>query len=207
MQIEAETANGTIETGPKRRKRRGKKRLVFKDPPPAPAVKELWRRASEEEKRQAHSLCVSVLEYWLGRTSKQDLAKRLGIPPLRVWQLSQQAVSGMLAGLLKQPRGRGARQMAAIPPEDDPKVLRRRNKELERQLKQMEALVAILRDLPANRPAPAAAVPPKPVEGSASRETKKTPARGKKTGRAVSPRDQAPDRGPSLGPASSSSAG
>jgi hypothetical protein len=212
MQIEeTATTNGAIETAPKRRKRRkrrGKKRLVFKDPVrTAPAVRELWRQASEEEKAKAHSLCVSVLEYWLGRTSKQDLSKRLGIPPLRVWQLSQQALSGMLAGLLKQPRGRGTREMAAIPPEDDPRVLRKRIKELERQLKQTEELVMILRDLPANRPAPAAAVPLKPVEGSASRETKKTPAREKKTDRASAPRDQATDRGASLGRGSSTSAG
>lgn len=200
--------NGTIETAPKRRKRRGKKRLVFKDPErTAPAVRELWRQASEDEKAKAHSLCVSVLEYWLGRTSKQELSKRLGIPPLRVWQLSQQALSGMLAGLLKQPRGRGTREMAAIPPEDDPRVLRKRIKELERQLKQTEELVMILRDLPANRPAPAAAVSLKPEEGSASRETKKTPARGKKTNRASSPRVEAPGRGASLEPGSSTSAG
>jgi hypothetical protein len=97
--------------------------------------------------------------------------------------------------------------MAAIPPEDDPKVLKKRIKELERQLKQTEELVMILRDLPANRPAPAAAVPLKPVEGSASRETRTTPARGKKTDRASPPRVEAPDRGASLEPGSSSSAG
>jgi hypothetical protein len=169
-------------------------------------VRELWRQASEEEKAKAHGLCVSVLEYWLGRTSKQALAKRLGVPPLRVWQLSQQAVSGMLAGLLKQPRGRGARQMAAIPPEDDPKVLKKRIKDLEHKLKLTEDILEILREFPPIRPAPAAAVPSKPAEGSASRETK-TQARGKKTGGASPSRGQAPDRNPSLGPGSSTSAG
>ena len=125
---------------------------------------------------------------------------------MRVWQLSQQAVSGMLAGLLKQPRGRGAQQMAAIPPEDDPKILKKRIKELEHKLKLTEDILEILREFPPTRPAPAAAQNPRTVEGSASRETK-TQARGKKTDRTSPPRGQATDRESPLGPGSSTSAG
>jgi hypothetical protein len=36
---------------------------------------------------------------WLGKRDREAVAKELSIPTLRVWQLSQQALSGMLAGL------------------------------------------------------------------------------------------------------------
>ena len=161
-----------------RRKRRMKKRVAFKVPKtPARSVKELWRQASDEERERAHVTCASVLEYWLGKTTKTELAERLGVRPLRVWQLSQMAVSGMLAGLLKQPRGRGAKAVGG--PQDDIKALRKENEELREKLRSTEELVRILRDFPANRGAPAGAIT-NSARGSKSRSKKKPPTRKKK---------------------------
>jgi hypothetical protein len=71
---------------------------------------------------------------------------------LRLWQLSQQAVAGMLAGLLKQPRTRrGTGAASWLPPEEDPMQLKRRVAQLERELKLAEELIALLRELPGNK--------------------------------------------------------
>ena len=133
----------------RRRTRTGRKRVSFKTPPrPAPAVKELWRQASEEERKKAHMLCMAILEYWVGRASKEEVAKRLSVPGLRVWQLSQQALSGMLAGLLRQPRRRVKVVADPANPEIDPKPLRQRIAELEKKLSRTEDLVRVLKHLP-----------------------------------------------------------
>lgn len=144
----------SVETVPSngrpRRKRTGKKRACFrKYPRPAIAVRGLWEHATEEERRKAHATCMVMLEYWLGRITKQQAAERLSVPGLRVWQMSQQALSGMLAGLLKQPRrGRPTERSASMDPGDDPKVLKKRIAELERKLATAEDLIRIFRDLP-----------------------------------------------------------
>lgn len=133
------------------RRRRGKKRVVFQPPKKfALPVRALWEQASEEEKARAHTQCAVMLEYWLGRITKQDVMERLHLPALRVWQLSQMALSGMLAGLLRQPRSFSGASMA-IDPDEDPKVLRKRIRELEQKLALTEDLVRLLRDLPGNR--------------------------------------------------------
>ncbi|MFO0981640.1 MAG: hypothetical protein U1E76_07795 [Planctomycetota bacterium] len=76
----------------------------------------------------------------------------LDLPALRLWQLSQQALSGMIAGLLKQPRTRvkGA-AMAAIDPENDPKLLKRRIAQLEKEVAILNSVNEILKLLPSNR--------------------------------------------------------
>ena len=97
-----------------RRKRRGRKSANFRVPKTMPiSVRALWEQATEEEQKLAHQTCATILEYWLGRASKAEAMKRLELPALRVWQLSQQALSGMLAGLLKQPRTRGGGRRTA----------------------------------------------------------------------------------------------
>jgi hypothetical protein len=135
----------------------GRKRTRFAIPTHhAPSVRMLWQAASLEEQGQAHRLSMAILEYWLGKASKQEIARRLEIPPLRVWQLSQMALSGMLAGLLRQPktRPRGRPSMPPASPEDDPRLLKHHIRELERKLARTEDLVRVLRDLPwASKPA------------------------------------------------------
>ena len=47
---------------------------------------------------------VLMLEHWLGRMTRKDLGTKLNLPPLRVWQMSQQALAGMVVGLMAQPK-------------------------------------------------------------------------------------------------------
>lgn len=134
-----------------RRYRTGRKRTRFQVPARQPAsVRALWQSASAEEQKAAHTLCMAILEYWLGKASKAEIAARLEVPPLRVWQLSQMALSGMLAGLLRQPktRRRGRPVEPPTSPGEDPRPLRARIRELERKLSHTEDLVRVLRDLP-----------------------------------------------------------
>src|SRR5262245_18181456 len=89
-------------------KRRGRKRARFgirKEP--ARSVKSLWEGAIEDDRQRAHRTCMAILEMWLGKKAKGDVERELGLSGIRVWQLSQSALSGMLCGLLKQPRTRG----------------------------------------------------------------------------------------------------
>ena len=148
---EASTPSGTnVETsGRPKQTRVSRKRTRFKGcPRPAIPVRGLWEQASTEEKRKAHATCMAILEYWLGKATKIQVAERLEVPPLRVWQLSQQALSGMLAGLLRQPRTRRKVSVPPATPEEDPKLLKRRVVELERKLAHTEDLVRVLKDLP-----------------------------------------------------------
>lgn len=132
----------------------------------AVSVRALWSAASEEEKRVAHQTGVAILELWLGQTSRAEVAERLGVPPLRVWQLSQQALSGLVAGLLKQPKARVKEPV--LPQEmESPWKLRARIKKLEGEVESLQSLVSLLRDLPGQRKAG-------PKEGSHVQRKRKT---------------------------------
>lgn len=134
--------------------RRGRKRTRFTKIPPMPVpVRALWETASEEQRRRAHRSCTAILEAWLGKAPRAQIAARLGVTPLRLWQLSQQATAGMLAGLLSQPRRRRAMTSPPVPPEEDPVKLRKRIEQLESELKLADDLIALLRELPGHREA------------------------------------------------------
>lgn len=177
--------NGTNETiEPTRRTRAGRKRASFRRlPPPAPSVRGLWLRTSDEERAKAHRLCMEILEYWLGRASKEEIAERLETSPLRVWQLSQQALSGMLVGLLRVPRSRGKLEEGPALPGSDTTSLRQRIAGLEKKLARTEDLVRVLKHLPWER-------------GSADggRGERRPERRRKKRATAAKPRAQAGDR-------------
>ncbi len=146
-----------MEEGEKQeRKKSGKGRVKrkFKMPnKPAVAVKVLWESASPEDQEKAHQTAAVMLEYWTGRVRKEEAAQKLGIPPLRVWQLSQQALSGMAAALVKQPKSGKKRLREMLAPEENPKVLNKRIQGLERDLALTQELVKLLRELPGNREA------------------------------------------------------
>ena len=132
-----------------RRTRTGKKRLRFEPPiQMPPGVKELWRASSSEAQAKAHQTCVEILAMWLGKKQSAEVARTLAIPPLRVWQLSQQALSGMLAGLLKQPRTRCRAEVSMKPNEDDPRVLKKKIAALEEANKRLEELLHLVKRLP-----------------------------------------------------------
>ena len=96
-----------------------------------------------------------ILETWVGRMGRPEAARALGITPLRLWQLSQRALAGMLAGLVTQPRHRG--RVAMADPEQDPKALKKRIAQLEKELSVATDLIAILREMPTHRAAEEAA--------------------------------------------------
>jgi hypothetical protein len=100
-------------------------------------------------------VCVQILSLWLGKRDRMAVASELSIPPLRVWQLSQQALSGMLAGLLRQPRTRRKQEERTMEEQaDDPKVLKRRIAELEKDLCSQRELLQLLANLPKPRSGP-----------------------------------------------------
>ena len=151
--VEAATTDGQV-SGLQRRRRTGKKRLRFEPPVQMPpGVKELWRASSSEAQARAHQTCVAILAMWLGKKSREEVAQTLSIPPLRVWQLSQQALSGMLAGLLKQPRTR-CKEQSTMPSEDSPRVLKKKVAELEAANKRLEELIQLVAQLPRPENAP-----------------------------------------------------
>ena len=85
----------------------------------------------------------------MGRTTRREMIEKMGIPPLRVWQMSQQALSGMVAGLLTQPKFKGRVSLGAIMnSEENPKALKKRIAELEKQVMMQERLISILREMP-----------------------------------------------------------
>lgn len=141
------TTNAATTKAPetKKRTRRSKKRLKFKTPErPAPAIKEIWERASAREKEEAHKTAVAILETWLGRSTRSEAAARLGIPAVRLHQLSQLATSGLMAGLLKQPKMR--KRMKEAP--DEVLVLRKECERLKAENAECARLLAVFRDLP-----------------------------------------------------------
>lgn len=195
------TPNPTIP--PKRRTRRNRKRTVFhKAPRPAWPVRGLWESAPEEARQQAHTTCMKILEYWLGKKTKAQVAEELSVSGLRVWQLSQQALSGMLAGLLKQPRCRVGPEVFQPGRAKSREQLQKRIGELEAELARTEDLVRVLRTAPWMSSSSESSV----KEGS-KRGRKKTARRTKSTrapraapaSRPVPPRERPLDGGASGG--------
>lgn len=146
-----ETTSGTTSAAEAPRTRRFRKRRFRKVPAMPVPVRALWERATEEERRKAHETCTLLLDLWLGTATRAEAAARLKVPPLRLWQISQQALAGMVAGCLKQPRARGK---AADPGADEPTALRKRLLELEREAEAKDSLIALLKEMPAHRESP-----------------------------------------------------
>lgn len=195
------------ESTPKPRLRRYRKRIKVNAVarPPIP-VRALWEMATEEERRRAHETCTSMLELWLGRATKAAILERLQIPPLRLWQLSQQALSGMAAGLLVQPKTRAKGQLMVTTPDEDVKALKKRNAKLEQEVKDLELLVELLRELPGYRERAKELGIPKPEGGGPNaqaatfRSRKSTPPktqrRRAKNRRRVAPSESNPETPP-----------
>jgi hypothetical protein len=154
---------------PAQRRRRGLKRTKFQVPQKMPLpIKALWEAAGEEERASAHRTAVEILCAWLGKTTRAEAAARLSMPPLRFWQLSQQAVAGMVAGLLRQPRARRGRPPQGGEPSPGAESLRKEIARLTDELSGAKSLIAILRELPAHREA--RATPGESPDGRTSRD-------------------------------------
>jgi hypothetical protein len=140
-----------LPTAPKRNKRAGKRKSGFRmDTPPFP-VRAIWELATEAERQEAHKTGVLILEHWLGRMTRRDLGTKLNLPPLRVWQLSQQALAGMVVGLMAQPkRPPKGTPMAQTHQQDkdELKTLRKRVATLEQDNRVLKDLLDLLKDMP-----------------------------------------------------------
>jgi len=167
---------GTMETAPRRR-RTGKKRLNFGPPQHFPrGVRELWQSATAQEQTRAHTACTQILTLWLGKKRREEVAAELSIPSLRVWQLSQQALSGMLAGLLHQPRPRRRNPETTMENrEEDPRTLKKRLAERDKQIADQQDLIRLLTSIPKPRSEgpPAAEAPAPATKTRAGRAARK----------------------------------
>jgi hypothetical protein len=92
-------------------------------------------------------LGVAILETWVGRTTRRDAALKLGIPAVRLHQLSQLATSGLIAGLLKQPKIRRRAGSWNEEP-DEVETLRHRCDLLTKENDELKRLIEVLRGLP-----------------------------------------------------------
>ena len=128
--------------------------------------------ASREEQETAHRSCTQILSMWLGKKQREEVSRELSIPPLRVWQLSQQALAGMLSGLLHQPRPRRrSEEMAMDPKSNDLRTQAKRIAELERQNSDKDALIRLLSALPKPRTEPSESVEPTPAAKTRTRRS------------------------------------
>lgn len=178
-----------------RRTRAYRKRLRVGMPQhPAPAVRALWKHSSLEERQAAHRKGLMLLALWLGRKSKAEVASELGLPPLRVWQLSQQALSGMLAGLLKQPRTRRGREGPSMNSEESPSQLKKRIAQLEQENRDLRQLLSLVGLLPSVEESPPKAPTATPAGPSRRPKTRRRDPRG------TAPSDRGGPAGPGQAP-------
>jgi hypothetical protein len=136
---------------PKRSKRAGKRKSGFRmDTPPFP-IRAIWELASPEERKKGHEMGILMLEHWLGRMTRKELGQKLELPPLRVWQMSQQALAGMVVGMMAQPKRppKGTLMASEKKQEkDELKTLRKEYAALKVDNQRLTELLEILRDLP-----------------------------------------------------------
>jgi hypothetical protein len=145
---------GETSPGEGRRARKSFKRTRFEVPAKMPwPVRALWQTANEEEQKRAHETATAILRTWLGQTTREEAAKELSLSGVRFWQLSQQAVCGLVVGCLRQPRFRPRRGEGAPtgPSTEGLGVLRQRISVLEKELDSARRLIEVLRTLPARR--------------------------------------------------------
>lgn len=188
MAATAGTAAATVQAAePLGTRRRRRRTAVSKWARPVYPIKAIWDAASEEEKAKARGLTSELLGYWLGQQSKTELARQLGVPPIRVWQISQRAVAGMVAALLRPPSGRRGAM-----PKLDPEVkgLRKRIAVLEHENELQRRLIRLLRTMPGNetRELPKDQVPKEERDAKPTRRKKKAvEQRGREPGPGTAP--------------------
>ena len=187
------------------RTRRHLKRRIQKIPPPAIAVKGLWAAATEADRERAKTRAQAILDWWLGRRDKAAICAELKLPPLRLWQLSQMALSGMMAGLLIQPRRRSRTEKGVLTmltearkPENDPKWQQRRIRQLEQELAAANRVIALQRDLRKvlenSETTPPGSTASRKGKRRRAGKSPAPPARGAKAGRSRAPKRAQADR-------------
>jgi hypothetical protein len=189
-------ASATTTPAPRQRRGRGRRRLGRTLRPVYP-MRAYWEQVSEEVQRQAHLRAAIILEYWTGVKSKQEAAKALCVPPIRIWQMSQRAATGLVCALLTPPSGKRGPPMSAS---EDEKALRKENERLRRENQLQRELIEVLRELPGNRDRDLPATPltsatptdPSPAKEAEAKKPRRTKSR---------PEPRALPEGPGVGPA------
>ena len=97
---------------------------------PVYPMRAYYDAASEEEQRQGHTRAAIILEYWTGVKTKTEAARALAVPPIRIWQMSQRAATGLVCALLAPPSGKRGAPMATS---DEEKALRAENERLRKE--------------------------------------------------------------------------
>jgi hypothetical protein len=119
-------------------------KLVF----PAIPVRGLWDRANQEERVQAQKIAMTMLQAWTGIMTKSEAAKTLGLRPVRFWQMSNQAMSGMMAGCLTQPRNRRKVNYMGKTDQELIKELTKEVSDLKKQIQCQHQLIEAMKSMP-----------------------------------------------------------
>jgi hypothetical protein len=114
---------------------------------PAIPVRGLWERATLEDKQRAQEFAKVIMEYWMGRLSRAQAITKVGMRPVRFWQLTQQAIAGMTAGLLTQPRFRKGEFMGKNE-QQEIKKLEAKVKDLELTVATQQKLIEVFKSIP-----------------------------------------------------------
>lgn len=145
--IETTSTTQAPSQAPRTRRGRGRRRVGHWVRPVYP-IRALYDAASEEQRRQAHLRSAIILEYWTGVKTKSEAALALSVPPIRVWQMSQRAATGLVCALLTPPSGRRGAPMASS---EEQKALHKELERLRKENQLQRELIAVLRELPGNR--------------------------------------------------------
>jgi hypothetical protein len=140
------------------------------DTPPYP-VRAIWELAQETERQEAHKMGILMLEHWLGRMTRKQLGEQLQLPPLRVWQMSQQALAGMVVGLMAQPKRppKGTPMQGPMKTDrEEMKALKKENQALKDENRVLQELLDVLKDMPISSAEPRA-LPGKKIKQSKTR--------------------------------------
>ncbi len=147
--IETTTDAATTAEAPAPRTRRGRgRRRVGRWVRPVYPMRAYYDAASEEDRRRAHLLSATILEYWTGVKTKSEAATALSVPPIRVWQMSQRAATGLVCALLTPPSGKRGPPMAS---DETEKALLKELERLRKENALQRELIEVLRELPGNR--------------------------------------------------------
>src|ERR1700733_5231268 len=114
---------------------------------PAIPVRGLWEKASEDQRQKARENAKVIMEYWMGRISRSQAITKVEMRPVRFWQLTQQAIAGMTAGLLTQPRFRKG-EFVGKNEQQEIKKLNAKIRELELTVATQQKLIEIFKSIP-----------------------------------------------------------
>jgi hypothetical protein len=110
----------------------------------------LWDQATQDEQKAAKQIAMTILESWVGIKTKSEAARSLSMRPVRFWQMSNQAMTGMMSGCLTQPRVR-KKKGVEMEKATEAKVildLQKQVRMLKKKIEDQEFLIDVMRTMP-----------------------------------------------------------